>query len=83
MQTKRSKVFTVIAKKPILNRWMSSEYGYGIYNITFIYNMDFKDCIRHFFASLFCKSNEETCEARKNVFYFTSKALFIYEIIKF
>ena len=26
---------------------------------------------------------EGTCETRKNVFYFTSKALFIFEIIKF
>ena len=27
--------------------------------------------------------NESTCETRKNVFYFTSKALFVLEIIKF
>ena len=26
---------------------------------------------------------ERTCETRKNVFYFTSKALFVLEIIKF
>ena len=26
---------------------------------------------------------ESTCETKKNVFYFTSKALFVFEIIKF
>ena len=26
---------------------------------------------------------ESTCETRKNIFYFTSKALFVLEIIKF
>ena len=42
-----------------------------------------KGCVRYIFASLFLCLKESTCEARKNVFYFTSKALFVFEIIKF
>ena len=34
MQAKHSKVYTSIAKSPILNVWLSSEYGYSIYNTT-------------------------------------------------
>ena len=37
----------------------------------------FKGCIRYIFASFFLSLNESTCETRKNVFYFTSKALFV------
>ena len=40
-------------------------------------------CVRYIFDSLFVCVKESTCETRKNVFYFTSKALFILEIIKF
>ena len=34
MQTKRSKVFTTLAKSPILNVSPSSEYGYSVYSVT-------------------------------------------------
>ena len=34
MQTKRSNVFTIIAKDPILSVLLSSEYGFSIYNLT-------------------------------------------------
>ena len=45
---------------------------------------DLKGCVRYIFASLFFMSKREsTCETRKNAFYFTSKALFVFEIIKF
>ena len=40
-----------------------------------------KGCVRYIFASLFAK--ESTNETRKNAFYFTLKALFVLEIIKF
>ena len=40
-----------------------------------------KGCIRYILLVLCLK--ESTCETRKNVFYFTSKALFVIEIIKF
>ena len=30
-----------------------------------------KGCVRYIFASLFCKSKREHCEAKKNGFYFT------------
>ena len=33
MQTKRRKVFTIVAKSPILNVLLSSEYGYSANNI--------------------------------------------------
>ena len=39
-------------------------------------------CPPHF-TSLFLGLNESTCQIRKNVFYFTSKPLFIYEKIQF
>ena len=42
-----------------------------------------KGCVCYIFANLFCISKRGTCETRKNVFYFTSKALFVLEIIKF
>ena len=35
------------------------------------------------FASLLFSLNESACETRKNAFYFTSKALFVLEKIKF
>ena len=43
----------------------------------------FKGCVCYIFASLFLHLKKSTSEARKNVFYFTSKALFVLEIIKF
>ena len=42
----------------------------------------FKGCVRYIFTKLFFMSKKRTCETRNNVFYFTSKALFILEIIK-
>ena len=41
-----------------------------------------KGCICYILLVLLCLK-ESTCETRKNVFYFTLKALFIIEIIKF
>ena len=37
----------------------------------------------YFLLVCFVILKEKTCETRKNVFYFTSKALFVLEIIKF
>ena len=42
-----------------------------------------KGCVRCIFARLFLSLNESPCQSRKNVFYFTSKALFVLEKIKF
>ena len=36
-----------------------------------------------FLLVCFLRLKESTCETRKNVFYFTSKAVFILEIMKF
>ena len=36
-----------------------------------------------FMLVCFLSLNERTCQTRKNVFYFTSKALFVFEKIKF
>ena len=41
-----------------------------------------KGCIRYILLVLL-RLKESTCETRKNVFYFTLKALFVIEIIKF
>ena len=51
--------------------------------VWFIEDIDskrFKGWVRYIFASLCLKEN--TCETRKIIFYFTSKALFVFEIIK-
>ena len=45
--------------------------------------MNDKGYVRYIFASLFFSVKEGTCETRKKVFYFTSKALFVLEKIKF
>ena len=42
-----------------------------------------KSCVHYILASLFLGLTESTCETRKNVFSFTSKALYIFEKIKF
>ena len=40
-------------------------------------------CARYIFAGLFCMPKVSTCEKRKNVFLFSSKALFVLELMKF
>ena len=40
-------------------------------------------CVFYSFASLLLDLNENTCQTKENVFYFTSKALFVLEKIKF
>ena len=42
-----------------------------------------KGCVRYIFASLILGLHESTCQIKKNVFYFTSKSLFVLEKIKF
>ena len=42
-----------------------------------------KGCVHYIFASLFVGLNESTCQIKQNVFYFTSKPLFVLEKIKF
>ena len=42
-----------------------------------------KGCVRYILLVRFECLKERTCERRKNVFYFTSKTLFVLEIIKF
>ena len=46
-------------------------------------NFYFKGCARYIFAGLFCMPKVSTCEKRKNVFLFSSKALFVLELMKF
>ena len=43
----------------------------------------FKGCVHYICAVCFLSLNESTCQTRKNVFYFTSKALFVLKKIKF
>ena len=42
-----------------------------------------KGCVHYICASLYLSLNKSTCQTKKNVFYFTSKALFVLEKIKF
>ena len=45
---------------------------------------NFKGCAQYIFLLVcFVCLKESTCETRKNIIYFTSKALFVLEIIKF
>ena len=50
-----------------------------------IYNRKYflKGSVRYIFASLFLGLNECTCQLKKNVFYFTSKPIFVLKKIKF
>ena len=53
-------------------------------DITALYNQrKLKGCVCYIFASLSLSLNEGTCQAKKNVFYFSGKALFVLEKIKF
>ena len=45
---------------------------------------DLEGCVHYILASLFLGLKESTCKTKKNVFYFTSKALFVLKFkIKF
>ena len=63
---------------------VSCSYNLGSFGTT---DVDFffciKGCVRYIFASLFLSLNESTCQTGKNLFYFTSKALFLLNKIKF
>ena len=54
-----------------------------ILNNTFKQPLQLKVVSTTFLLICFFCLKESTCETRKNVFYFTSKALFVLEIIKF
>ena len=45
-------------------------------------NTELKGSVRYIFATLFLGLKETFCETRKNIFYFTQKALFVLEKIK-
>ena len=45
-------------------------------------NTELKGSVRYIFATLFLGLKESVCETRKNIFYFTQKALFVLEKIK-
>ena len=43
----------------------------------------FKGCVRYIFPRLLLNLSESSCQTRKSVFYFSSKALFVLKKIKF
>ena len=45
-------------------------------------NTELNGSVRYIFATLFLGLKESFCETRKNIFYFTQKALFVLEKIK-
>ena len=59
-----------------------SKYMYYFVN-QLIYHSIIEGCVRYIFASLCFDLKEGTCQMKKNVFYFTSKPLFVLEKIKF
>ena len=42
-----------------------------------------KSCVHYILASSFLSLKDSTCETKKNIFYFTSRALFVLEKIEF
>ena len=56
---------------------------FGTKYLKFYKKLQCKGCVCYIFASLFLSLNESTCQIKKNAFYFTSKALFVLEKIKF
>ena len=73
--------------------WLSSSsYPYTSLCIClslYFYSLQFSDFpfikgyVRYIFARLCLSLNESSCQTKKNVFHFTSKALFVLEKIKF
>ena len=66
-------IFARNGGKPEIGGWFCNWDGWDI----------FKGCFCYIFASLFLSLNESTCQTRKNIFYFTSKALFVLKEMKF
>ena len=72
-----------------LTRFKDCHFSFFTLNeILFAFNQltrCFKGYVPYIFASLFCivSLKHTTCETRKDVFYFTWKALFVLKIIKF
>ena len=64
--------------KPKINKrgLISGEWGLKISKTM---DLGFKDCV-HYIFTLFLSLNERILEARKNVFYFTSKVVLVIEI---
>ena len=52
-------------------------------NIRCITSIIFEGCVHYTLLICFVCLKESTCETKKNVFYFTSKALFVLDITKF
>ena len=67
--------------------WYSHTLAFSFFSCLLIFCgcFDFiiKGCVHYIFASLFLSLNESTCQMKENVFYFTSKPLFVLEKIKF
>ena len=42
-----------------------------------------KGCVHYICTSLYSSLNKSICQTKKNIFYFTSEALFVLEKIKF
>ena len=73
--TERNLVVMIKNAKKVKCLFISYNYADGV-----------KSYVRYIFTSLYCmwkQCEKSTCEKRKNVFYFTLKALFVLEIIKF
>ena len=58
-----------------------------VYSVVGLFNVNIdkllKGCVHYIFASLFCKSKTEHLWNKEKYFLFSSKALFVLEIIKF
>ena len=86
-------VFFLIFHKYNNTRWNPTPQAYSNYEGIVVLQIillhitltkrELAGCVHYIFASLFLSLNESTDETGENVFYFTSKALFILVKIKF
>ena len=58
-------------------------FAVNIIEVVTLSEPNFKGCVCYICASLFLSLKESTFQTRKHVFYFTSRALFVLEKIKF
>ena len=58
---------------------LCNDYKNGLKNV----DINLKGCVCYIFASLFSMSKRQHSLNKENIFYFTSKAIFVLEIIKF
>ena len=75
---------TYTSVAPLLLDWSNKTVPFSfLFSFCLRYYNKLKSCIYYILLVCFLSWKESSCETRKNVFYFTSKALFLFGNIKF